>query len=79
MEIFEINNLRTRLESGEIIELSNDNDLVQLFFRKSLDGSKQFFIELNAKIISMNKGHRAFRDKVWKLVESRKLDFTDNE
>ena len=75
MELFEINNLKQKLLSGELIELSNENDMVQLFHRKSLDGSEQFFIELNCKIIKMTKRFRTFRDNVWELVNERNLRF----
>lgn len=73
MELYKINNLKQPLLAGEIIEMSNDDDLVQLFYRKSLDGSNQFFIELNAKIIASNKQFRAFRDKLVRLVDERDL------
>lgn len=76
MELYEINRFRPRLQVGEIIELSNETDAVELYYKETLGGYNAYFIQLNAKIIGMNKSHRAFRDKVAKMVQELDLKLT---
>lgn len=77
MKIFEINNLKSRLLKGDVIDLSNDEDMISLFYKETLGGSKEFIIELNSKIVGMNKRFRTFRDKVWLLVENKDFKFDE--
>ena len=74
--------MKKRLLNGEVLELQNcSGDCMVLSFRKTLGGSMEFVVELNAKIIKMCKTFKAFENKVNELIEDRTLvdvDLDDN-
>lgn len=73
LKIMKIGNLKQSLLEGEIIELLNEDDVMLLYYRESLDGSMQYFIELNSKLLSMTKYFKTFEKRVLKLIKERGL------
>ena len=65
--------MKTILLNGENLQFENENDIMELSFRKTLGGSDEFIIELNCKTISMFKTFKPFENRVNWLIESRGL------
>ena len=60
--------IKERLQGGEVITFSNDNDFIDIMFRETLSGRKEWIIELNCKIIKMTKTFNPFLNTLNKMV-----------
>lgn len=65
-------NLKTKLIQGNILEFSNDDDLVAVWFSKT---TKCFCIQLNAVVIDSLKTFKIFEMKLQNLLKKREIEF----
>lgn len=63
-------NLKTKLIQGEILEFSNDADLVHIWFSTT---TKCFCIQLNAVVIDSLKTFSVFEMKLKNLLKRREI------
>lgn len=69
-------NMKTKLIRGQILEFSNDEDLIVVWFSRT---TQCFCIQLNAIVIDSLKTFPIFELKLKNLLKRKEIDFEPKE
>jgi hypothetical protein len=68
-----ISSLESRLRNGENIKLPLGNDLCEITWKESINGTKMFHVLFNQELVSLSLGFKTCQMKVKSLIAEIRL------